>query len=134
MRLPLFVRLSATDWLKTASWDIEQSIRLGSILRKEGVDLIDCSSGGLVPHAHIHPSPGFQVSFAERIRKESVIMTGAVGLITSAEQAETILESGQADIVLMGREFLRDPYWPLHAGAELKQHLLWPERYRQALT
>jgi 2,4-dienoyl-CoA reductase-like NADH-dependent reductase (Old Yellow Enzyme family) len=114
--LPLFVRISATDWVE-GGWDADQSVRLAVELKSAGVDLIDCSSGGLVPHAKIPAGPGYQVPFAARIRKESGIMTAAVGMITDPAQAERIIAEGQADLVLMAREFLRDPYWPLHSGA-----------------
>lgn len=114
--LPLFVRISATDWVE-GGWDADQSVRLAGELKNAGVDLIDCSSGGLVPHAKIPAGPGYQVPFAARIRKESGVMTAAVGMITDLAQAERIIAEGQADLVLMAREFLRDPYWPLHAGA-----------------
>ncbi|MBF0485214.1 MAG: NADPH dehydrogenase NamA [Candidatus Omnitrophica bacterium] len=129
---PLFVRISATDWLGAEGWDIEQSVCLAHVLKKEGVDLIDCSSGALVPTARIPMAPGFQVPFAERIRKETGILTGAVGLITSAEQAETILKTGQADMIFLAREFLRDPYWPLHAAGKLKEKISWPNQYARA--
>jgi 2,4-dienoyl-CoA reductase-like NADH-dependent reductase (Old Yellow Enzyme family) len=114
--LPLFVRISATDWVE-GGWDADQSVKLAVELKNAGVDLIDCSSGGLVPHAKIPAGPGYQVPFAARIRKEAGVMTAAVGMITDLAQAERIIADGQADLVLMAREFLRDPYWPLHAGA-----------------
>jgi 2,4-dienoyl-CoA reductase-like NADH-dependent reductase (Old Yellow Enzyme family) len=116
--LPVFVRLSCTDW-KEGGWDIEQSAELSRRLRDQGVDLIDCSSGGAVPDAKITIGPGYQVPFAERIRREAGIATGAVGLITSATQADAIVRNGEADCVLLARELLRDPYWPLHAAQEL---------------
>src|SRR6266850_6027566 len=108
--LPLFVRISATDWID-GGWDIEQSIKLAGELKKMGVDLIDCSSGGNVPHANIPAGPGYQTAFASRIRHEAEIMTGAVGMITSPVQAEHIIRTEQADAVIIAREFLRDPYW-----------------------
>jgi 2,4-dienoyl-CoA reductase-like NADH-dependent reductase (Old Yellow Enzyme family) len=128
---PLFVRISATDWMDDG-WDLEQSIRLARELKQLGVDLIDCSSGGTVPHAVIPAAPGYQAPFAQRIRQEAGIMTGAVGLITSPPQAENIIAAGQADAVLMAREFLRDPYWPLRAARELSQSITWPVQYLRA--
>ncbi|HEX2853143.1 MAG TPA: NADH:flavin oxidoreductase/NADH oxidase [Opitutaceae bacterium] len=117
-RLPLTVRLSCTDWVE-GGWDIGQSVELSRRLKNEGVDLIDCSSGGAVPNAKIPSTPGYQVPFAERIRREAGIATAAVGLITEARQADEIIRSGRADLVLLAREFLRDPNWPLHAAREL---------------
>lgn len=131
-RLPLLVRISATDWVEGASWDLEQSVKLSRILKAEGVDLIDCSSGGTVPDAKVPVGPGYQTPFAERIRRETGILTAAVGMITEAEQAETILRTGQADLVILGREFLRDPYWPLHAAAKLRAKLPPPVQYGRA--
>jgi 2,4-dienoyl-CoA reductase-like NADH-dependent reductase (Old Yellow Enzyme family) len=130
-RAPLFVRISATDWVE-GGWDIEQSIELARALKQLGADLIDCSSGGNVPHAKIPVGPGYQTPFAQRIRREAEIMTGAVGLITSPVQAEEIIATGQADAVLMAREFLRDPYWPLHAADQLHQTISWPVQYLRA--
>ena len=117
-RLPLTVRISCSDWVE-GGWDIEQSVELARRLKSEGVDLIDCSSGGNVPHAKIPLTPGYQVPFSERIRREAEIATAAVGLITEAKQANEIIESGRADIVLLAREFLRDPNWPLNAARVL---------------
>jgi len=131
---PVFVRISATDWLEPEGWDLEQSVELARILKTEGVDLIDCSSGNIVPDAKIPAGPGYQVVFAERIRKETGIMTGALGLIVSPQQAETIIRTGQADVVVIARQFLRDPYWPLHAAAELKEQIGWPVQYNRALV
>jgi 2,4-dienoyl-CoA reductase-like NADH-dependent reductase (Old Yellow Enzyme family) len=128
---PLFVRISATDWVE-GGWDLEQSIRLARELKQHGVDLVDCSSGGTVPHAVIPAAPGYQTPFAQRIRKEAEIMTGAVGLITSPVQAEQIIATGEADAILMAREFLRDPYWPLQAARELNQSITWPVQYLRA--
>lgn len=128
---PLFVRISATDWVE-GGWDIEQSVALCRELKGLGVDLIDCSSGGTVPHAKIPVGAGYQTPFAERIRKEADILTGAVGLITAPAHAEHIINTGQADAVLMAREFLREPYWPLHAAAELRQKVSWPVQYLRA--
>jgi 2,4-dienoyl-CoA reductase-like NADH-dependent reductase (Old Yellow Enzyme family) len=119
-RLPLAVRISCTDWVE-GGWDIEQSVELSRRLKAEGVDLIDCSSGGGVAQAKIPLGPGYQVPFAERIRREAGIATAAVGLITEAKQADEIIQSGQADLVLLAREFLRDPNWPLHAARALGQ-------------
>jgi 2,4-dienoyl-CoA reductase-like NADH-dependent reductase (Old Yellow Enzyme family) len=130
-RLPLFVRISATDWAPNG-WDIEQSVALARLLRQHGVDLVDCSSGGNVAAVSIPIGPGYQVTFAERIRREAEIATGAVGLITTAAQANAIVESGQADCVLLARALLRDPYWPLHAAQELGQAIDWPEQYLRA--
>jgi 2,4-dienoyl-CoA reductase-like NADH-dependent reductase (Old Yellow Enzyme family) len=130
--LAVFVRISATDWLEPQGWDLEQSIKLARILKKEGVDLIDCSSGAMVSYAKIPAGPGYQVLFSERVHQEADIMTGAVGIITQATQAETILESGQASVIVIGRQFLRDPYWPLHAAMELKAKVKWPCQYHLA--
>jgi 2,4-dienoyl-CoA reductase-like NADH-dependent reductase (Old Yellow Enzyme family) len=119
-RLPLAARLSCTDWLD-GGWDIEQSVELSRRLKQEGIDLIDCSSGGAVPHAKIPVKPGYQVPFAERIRREAEVATAAVGLITEAKQADEIIRAGRADVVLLARQSLRDPYWPAHAARELGQ-------------
>jgi 2,4-dienoyl-CoA reductase-like NADH-dependent reductase (Old Yellow Enzyme family) len=129
--LPLFVRISATDWTE-GGWTADDAIALAAILKDKGVDVIDCSSGGNVAKAKIPVGPGYQVTFAERIKQETGIMTGAVGLITSAEQAEAILTNGQADLVLLAREFLRDPYFPLHAAYELGDDVKWPVQYERA--
>jgi 2,4-dienoyl-CoA reductase-like NADH-dependent reductase (Old Yellow Enzyme family) len=129
--LPLFIRISATDWV-AGGWTIEESVKLAAELKQMGVDLIDCSSGGNVPHAKIPVGPGYQTAFAERIRRETGIMTGAVGMITSPEQAEHIIRTGQADAAIMAREFLRDPYWPLRAARELEQPIAWPVQYLRA--
>jgi 2,4-dienoyl-CoA reductase-like NADH-dependent reductase (Old Yellow Enzyme family) len=130
-RLPLLVRISATDWVE-GEWDIEQSVALARQLKTLGVDLVDCSSGGAVPGATIPVGPGYQVPFAERIRAEAGIATAAVGMITTPEQADQIIRTGQADIVFLAREFLRDPYWPLHAAMRLKQDLHVADQYRRA--
>jgi len=130
-RLPLFARISCSDWVE-GGWDIEQSVELGCALKQEGVDLIDCSSGGNVMEAQIPFGPGYQTGFAERIRRESGIPTGSVGLITSAQQADHVLRTGQADVVIMARQLLRDPYWPLRAAAELKAQAPWPNQYLRA--
>jgi 2,4-dienoyl-CoA reductase-like NADH-dependent reductase (Old Yellow Enzyme family) len=129
--LPLFVRISATDWID-GGWNIDESVKLAGQLKRMGVDLIDCSSGGNAPHAKIPVGPGYQTAFAERIRREADIMTGAVGMITSAVQAEHIIRTEQADAVIMAREFLRDPYWPLRAARELDQPIAWPVQYLRA--
>ncbi len=130
-RLPLFVRISATDW-KEGGWDLEQAVELARRLRDHGVDLVDCSSGGAVNDQQITVGPGYQVPFAERIRRDAGVATGAVGMITKAEQAEAIVSSGQADLVLLARELLRDPYWPLHAADALGQKVGWPSQYLRA--
>lgn len=128
---PLFVRLSATDYVE-GGWNIDETVKLSGILKNHGVDLIDSSSGGLVPYAKIPFSPGYQVPFAESIRKEAGILTGAVGFITEAQQAEEILAKEQADIILLARASLRDPYFALHAARELGEDVEWPVQYRRA--
>jgi len=128
---PLFVRISATDWTD-GGWDIDQSIALARLLRDRGVDLIDCSSGGNVAGARIPLQAGYQVPFAERIRREAGVATGAVGLITSPRQADEIIAAGRADVVLLARELLRDPYWPMRAAAELGRVVPWPKQYLRA--
>jgi len=128
---PVFVRISATDWAE-GGWDLEQSVRLAKMFKEVGIDLIDCSSGGLVPFAKIAVAQGYQVPFAEAIRKEAGIATGAVGMITEAEQAEKIIAEGQADVVLLARAMLRDPYWPLHAAKALGVEVEWPVQYGRA--
>ena len=130
-RLPLFIRISATDWVE-GGWDVEQAVELARSLRLLGVDLVDCSSGGNVADAKIPMGPGYQVQFAERIRRDAGIPTGAVGMITDPHQADEIIRKGQADIVLLAREMLRDPYWPLHAAAELGKPISWPAQYLRA--
>lgn len=130
-RAPLFVRISATDWVE-GGWDIEQSVELARQLKELGVDLMDCSSGGNVPRAQIPVGPGYQTAFADQIRREAKILTGAVGMITSPIQAEQIVTTGQADAVIIAREFLRDPYWPLRAARELGQSVSWPVQYLRA--
>jgi len=129
--LPLLVRISATDWVE-GGWNIEESVRLATVLKLLGVDLIDCSSGGLVPYAKIPFAPGYQVVFAERIRRESGIATSAVGLITTAEQAEAILEVEKADLILIARASLRDPYFALNAAHSLGDDIVWPVQYQRA--
>ncbi len=129
--LPLLVRISATDWVE-GGWDPEQSLELVRRLLPLGVDLIDCSSGGSDPQARIPLGPGYQTRFAEQIRRESGSMTGAVGLITEPAQADHIIRSGQADLVFLARELLRDPHWPLRAARELRQPTPWPAQYLRA--
>lgn len=129
--LPLFVRISCTDWVD-GGWDLPQSLELSRRLKESGVDLIDCSSGGLVPYAKIPLAPGYQVPFAGEIRSKVGMATGAVGLITDPMQAEQIIASGQADVVIMARELLRNPYWPLHAAKTLNVDLSWPAQYLRA--
>jgi 2,4-dienoyl-CoA reductase-like NADH-dependent reductase (Old Yellow Enzyme family) len=126
--LPLLVRISATDWAE-GGWDIGQSVALAKVLKKHKVDLIDVSSGGLTTQQVLQPGPGYQTNFAERIRREAEIATGAVGMITEAAQAEHILRTGQADVVLMAREFLRQPYWALDAAEQLGDVISWPAQY-----
>ena len=129
--LPLLVRVSSTDWVE-GGWDIEQSIELARLLKQRGVDLVDCSSGGNVSRAAIPVGPGYQVQFAERIRREAGIPTGAVGLITQPQQAEEILAEGRADVVILARQLLRDPYWPLRAAKVLGASIAWPDQYLRA--
>jgi 2,4-dienoyl-CoA reductase-like NADH-dependent reductase (Old Yellow Enzyme family) len=130
-RLPLFVRISATDWAE-GGWSPDESVELARRLGEHGVDLVDVSSGGQVPNAKIPVGPGFQVPFAARIRKEASIPTAAVGMITQPQQASEIIANGEADIVLLAREMLRDPYWPLHAAAALGETASWPVQYLRA--
>jgi 2,4-dienoyl-CoA reductase-like NADH-dependent reductase (Old Yellow Enzyme family) len=127
----LFVRVSATDWAP-GGWDLPQTIELARGLKQDGIDLIDCSSGGAVADAKIPIEPGYQVPFARAVRKEAGIATGAVGLITEPEQAEAIIASGDADAVLLARAMLRDPYWPLHAAHALGHDVPWPVQYDRA--
>ncbi len=129
--LPLLVRISATDWSE-GGWDIDQSVALAKVLKKHRVDLVDVSSGGMAPHAVMPIGPGYQTPFAERIRREAEMPTGTVGMITGAAQAEHILRTGQADLVLLARELLRDPYWPLKAAKELGDTVSWPVQYLRA--
>jgi len=128
---PILARISATDWVE-GGWDLEQSIALARELREAGVDLVDCSSGGLVPHAKVPLAPGYQVPFAEAIRERAGVMTGAVGLITEPAQAEALVAEGKADLVLLARQMLRDPYWPLHAAQALGADVGWPVQYLRA--
>lgn len=129
--LPLFVRISASDWMQDG-WDLAQSLHLAHQLKPLGVDLIDCSSGGLVADARIPAGPGFQTPFASAIRAQVAIATGAVGHITDAAQAEQIVATGLADVVFLARELLRDPYWPLHAARALGVDMPWPVQYERA--
>lgn len=129
--LPLFVRISATDWAE-GGWNVDESVELARRLREHGVDLVDVSSGGQVPNAQIPAGPGFQAPFAARIRREAGVATAAVGLITEPEQANAIVEQGEADLVLLAREMLRDPYWPVHAAAALSEPASWPKQYLRA--
>lgn len=129
--LPVFVRISATDWVE-GGWDLEQSIELAQCLKTIGIDLVDCSTGGLVPDASIPAAPGFQVPFAAAVKSRAAIASGAVGLITTAGQAEQIVADGLADVVLLGRELLRSPSWPLQAAKELGADSVWPTQYLRA--
>jgi 2,4-dienoyl-CoA reductase-like NADH-dependent reductase (Old Yellow Enzyme family) len=129
--MPLWVRLSATDWAQ-GGWDIGECVQLARLLRADGVDVIDCSSGGTVPHPKIPVGPGFQVPFAARIRREAGIPTSTVGLITEPRQAEEILQRGDADVIEMAREFLRDPYFPRRAAKELGESIRAPKQYERA--
>lgn len=126
----LFVRMSATDWSE-GGWTLADSVKLAGILKEKGVDLIDCSSGGNIFHAKVETGPGYQVRFSEAIRQTG-IMTGAVGLITNAVQAESILREGKADLIFMARELLRNPYFALHAAKELGDDVKWPDQYLRA--
>ncbi|HXS36108.1 MAG TPA: NADPH dehydrogenase NamA [Flavipsychrobacter sp.] len=130
-KYPLFVRISASDWVDEG-WRIEDSVALGNILKDKGVDLIDCSSGGVIPGVKIPAAPSYQVPFAEAVRKGSGIITGAVGIIIKADQAESILSDGRADMIVMARELLRDPYFPIHAAKELNYDIKWPVQYERA--
>ncbi len=129
--LPLWVRISATDWVE-GGWTIDDSVELARLLRGRGVDLVDVSSGGMVPGAQIPMAPGYQVPFASRIRAEAGIATAAVGLITEPTQANDIIEQGHADVVLLARAMLRDPYWAVHAAAALSEPASWPQQYLRA--
>jgi 2,4-dienoyl-CoA reductase-like NADH-dependent reductase (Old Yellow Enzyme family) len=129
--LPVFVRISATDWLDEG-WDLSQSVQFCSKLKEAGIDLIDCSSGGISADAKIPVKPHYQVPFSETIRKEIGINTAAVGLISDPHQAEEILSQGKADSIFLARQFLRDPYWPLHAAKLLGESISWPKQYGRA--
>jgi 2,4-dienoyl-CoA reductase-like NADH-dependent reductase (Old Yellow Enzyme family) len=129
--LPVLVRLSATDWADHG-WNVEETIELCGQLGRLGVDLVDISSGGLIPGVTVIEGAGYQTEFSARIRRESGMLTSAVGMITSPQQADHIIRSGQADMVLIGREILRDPYWPLHAAQALGETVEWPAQYKRA--
>ena len=129
--LPVLVRISATDWVD-GGWDLAQSLKLCQHLKALGIDMIDCSSAGLVPDAIIPAGPGFQAPFSAKIREELDMATGAVGLITAPVQAEQIVATGLADVVFLARELLRDPYWPIHAAQTLKAEHTWPVQYQRA--
>jgi 2,4-dienoyl-CoA reductase-like NADH-dependent reductase (Old Yellow Enzyme family) len=129
--LPLAVRLSATDWHEDG-WTTDETVELSRLLHADGADLIDCTSGGLVPRVRISVGPGYQVAFAERVRREAGVSTASVGMITNPAQADTIVRSGQADVVLLARELLRDPHWPLRAARELRRDVPWPPQYERA--
>ncbi|GGB77757.1 NADPH dehydrogenase NamA [Dyadobacter sediminis] len=128
---PLFVRISATDWAENG-WNENESVELAKILKNTGVDLIDVSTGGLVPSVKIPVGPSYQVPFSAKIKKEAEMMTGAVGMITETQQAEDILQHHEADLIVMAREFLRDPYFPLHAAHQLGEDIVWPVQYDRA--
>lgn len=129
--LPVLVRISATDWVE-GGWTIDDSVALAKLLKEHGVDLVDCSSGGNVAHAKIPVAPGYQVQFAARIRREAGIATAAVGMITEPVQANRIVAEGEADMVLLAREMLRDPYWAVHAAEALNEPASWPQQYLRA--
>jgi len=135
--LPVFVRISATDWAPKSlgpAWDLPQSVEFAKLLKKEGVDLVDVSSGGNHPAQQIPIGAGYQVRHSQVIRREAEIPTGAVGMITQPAQADQIVRSGQGDLVLIAREFLRDPYWPLHAADAVHQQIAWPVQYTRAAS
>ncbi len=129
--MSLWVRISATDWVD-GGWSVEESVKLSKILKNSGVDVMDISSGGLVPHAQIPLKPGYQVPFANQIKNQADITTGTVGLITNAIQAEEILENGEADLIILGRELLRNPYFPLQAANILREGITYPNQYLRA--
>ncbi|HTO17008.1 MAG TPA: NADPH dehydrogenase NamA [Edaphocola sp.] len=130
--LPIFVRISATDWINEKGWQLQDSIELAKVLKVVGVDLIDCSTGANVPGVKIPVAPNYQVPFAAAIREQADIPTGAVGLITNAHQANEILEKGEADLIVIGRELLRNPYFPLLAAHQLGEEQTWPLQYERA--
>ena len=129
--LPLFIRISATDWVE-GGWTAEDSVKLAAAIKDKGVDLVDCSSGGNSPVQKIPLGPLYQTAFAEKIKKETGLLTGAVGLIATSEQAEGILDKQQADLIILARQLLRDPYFPLHAAKELGVDIQWPVQYERA--
>jgi 2,4-dienoyl-CoA reductase-like NADH-dependent reductase (Old Yellow Enzyme family) len=128
---PLFMRISSTEWVD-GGWDIEEAIELARRVSVRGIDLIDCSSGGNIATATVPFAPDYQVPFAERIKREAAIATGAVGLITTPAQANEIIRRERADVVLLARELLRQPYWPLYAARELGHEVPWPAQYLRA--
>jgi 2,4-dienoyl-CoA reductase-like NADH-dependent reductase (Old Yellow Enzyme family) len=130
-QLPVFARISASDWVE-GGWDLAQSVQFARRLKEAGVDLVDCSSGGIVPRAQIPAGPGYQIPFAATIRKEAGVATGAVGFINEPYQAEQIIATGEADVVFLARAMLRDPYWALHAAKVLKVDLAYPPQYERA--
>jgi 2,4-dienoyl-CoA reductase-like NADH-dependent reductase (Old Yellow Enzyme family) len=129
--LPLFLRISASDWAD-GGWTPADTVELARAVGERGVDLVDCSSGGMVPYAKIQLGPGYQVPFAEKVRRETGLLTGAVGLITEPEQAEAILQAGAADVIVVAREFLREPYWPIKAAEALGAEPHVPVQYQRA--
>jgi 2,4-dienoyl-CoA reductase-like NADH-dependent reductase (Old Yellow Enzyme family) len=129
--LPISVRLSATDWTE-GGWTVDDSSALARLLHEDGADLFDCSSGGVIPKVSIPLGPGYQVPFAEQVRRGAGVMTAAVGMITGPEQADTIVRTGQADMVFLARELLRDPHWPLRAAHDLRRDVAWPPQYERA--
>jgi 2,4-dienoyl-CoA reductase-like NADH-dependent reductase (Old Yellow Enzyme family) len=129
--MPVLVRVSATDWVE-GGWTPDETVELARALRGLGVDLVDCSSGGLVPYAKVPAAPGYQVGFAERVRREGAVATAAVGMITTPAQAEEILAEGRADLVLLARELLRDPHFALRASMALQAEGPWPRQYLRA--
>jgi len=128
---PLLARISSSDWAE-GGWDIDESVQLSSALKSDGVDLVDCSSGGNIHTAKVAAGPGYLAPYAERIRKEAGVPTATVGFITSPQQADHILRSGQADLVVLARQLLREPYWPLRAASELRAEGSWPDQYLRA--
>ena len=128
--MPLLVRVSATEYMDNG-WDVDECVELSRWLKGDGVDLIDCSSGGNSSTQQLTPYPGYQVQFSARIRSEAEVITGAVGLITEAAQAEKILDDGDSDVILLARELLRNPYWPIHAQTELDGAAEWPDQYKR---
>ena len=130
-KYPLFVRISATDWVKDG-WDENDSVALAKILKGNGVDVMDCSTGGNSHEQKIPVAPLYQVPFSEKVKKESGILTGTVGIITTAQEAEQILKEQKADLIIMARQLLREPYFPLHAAKELRFDLTWPDQYDRA--
>ena len=130
---PLLARISSSDWAP-GGWDIDESVQLSTALKSDGVDLVDCSSGGNIHTAKVTAGPGYLAPYAERIRREAGIPTATVGFITSPQQADHILRSGQADLVVMARQLLREPYWPLRAASELRAEGSWPDQYLRAKT